>query len=163
MNDGMRRTGSAVSLGAVALLLTGCGGGTYTGGGWLRSASGGTAKATFGFKLECVPGTETISGQFEYVDRAANVRFHAVPDTMVVKLGDTWIDAELCGSDPLDPDFVFFGGNYRTGGAAAGPSGRYIVTFSDDGEPGPSSGDSFCLFLRNGPYDGYQNCNGLSG
>jgi hypothetical protein len=89
--------------GLVALGLTGCDPGTYTGGGFIASAAGGKAKATFGFNFEAldrdgdgqvdqviapVANPEnpeeiwyylvwwTGKGQFNFNDSGAGVNFH---------------------------------------------------------------------------------------
>ena len=151
-----------VLLGVAAVLVMGaCA--QVTGGGYIASRSGSPGKANFGFNLTCDPSTQKISGQFQYVDKANNVSFHAKPDTMVVNLFGTWIPYQGCTADPINPEFIFFGGFYSLNGQSGSPAGRYIISFSDQGEPGPSSGDSFCLFLDGGPYSGYENCKPLSG
>jgi hypothetical protein len=158
---GRRAVGRHAGLLPVLLLLVGCAGGKFTGGGSMSSAASTSGKAYFGFNIDC--SLDKFHGQVQYVDRASGVRLHGVPTEFIVCIGPGLCFNLDCGANPQDPEFLFLSGDYWVSGQSGEPSGRYFATVSDRGEPGPTAGDEFCIFLNGGPYDGYSNCDTLEG
>ncbi len=165
-------------VGLVASLLTGCAPGKYTGGGFIDSAAGGKAKATFGFSLEGIdedgdgqadtavvypPGQVPIifaiaKGQFNYNDHGAGVQFHLdiVPDPTLTR----------ADGGPLNGCWVVGAG---TGAYCFGPytsragNGEAYVSLTAKGDQYGSAEDTIEVVLTGGPYDGYQNSGTIQG
>jgi hypothetical protein len=165
-------------VGLAASLLTACAPGKYTGGGFIDSAAGGKAKATFGFSLEGIdedgdgqvdiafvypPGRVPIvfaiaKGQFNYNDHGAGVQFHLeiVPDPTLTR----------ADGGPLNGCWVVDAG---TGAYCFGPytsragNGRAYVSLTAKGDQYGSAEDTIEVVLTGGPYDGYQNSGTIQG
>jgi hypothetical protein len=166
-------------VGLAATLLTGCAPGKYTGGGFIDSATGGKAKATFGFSLEGIdkdgdgqvdtavvypPDDEVpiifaiAKGQFDYNDLGAGVQFHLaiVPDPTLTRadggpLNGCWVIGAGTGA------YVF--GPYTS---SAG-NGRASVSLTAKGDQYGSADDTIEVDLSGGPYDGYHNSGTIKG
>ena len=151
------------------VVLAGCE--TATGGGFIPSATG-EGKATFGFSTKCDNVTlengdvfGEVKGQLQYIDREADVKFHASRDKSL----------EQVPSDVTDPcGFLdeaagqVFGGEvsfvlpYWVQGGPKESEGLAILHVVDSGEPG-INGDEFTIRLDGGRYNGYTNSGTIEG
>jgi hypothetical protein len=170
-------------VGLVASLLTGCAPGKYTGGGFIDSAAGGKAKATFGFSLEGIdedgdgqvdvaavypPGQLPIvfaiaKGQFNYNDHGAGVQFHLaiVPDPTLTSADGGPLNGCWVVQDPNT--------GAATGAYCFGPytsragNGEAYVSLTAKGDQYDSAEDTIEVALTGGPYDGYYNSGTIQG
>jgi hypothetical protein len=180
----MLRT-SALAMMAVLFALSGCkltGGGfvpsaylmgevgTYytTWGGIPEDDQKPSAKAHFGFNAECVvdfsyygPELES-SGNLQFSDNGSWITVDA--KQYAVRLHGRIRDVRLRDS-PVDPCAIFkgydtyygvFEGKYDAQPKKLG-YGKFIITVSDGGEPGPSEDDYFEIEVVSGPFGGYSN------
>jgi len=116
-------------------------------------SASGEGKATFGFQLVC--DDDRVSGQLQYNDHNfvledTKVKFHGVVDPAAI----------VCNGETNEG---IFSGTYTPQPKKAGPAGIFIVQVEDNGEPGPSMGDSFEIMLTGGIFDGYINGGPLEG
>src|SRR5262249_48054768 len=127
------------------------------GGGFLDSAADNGAKASFGFTVRCDPTTHQLSGQFQYVDKAAGLSIHG-----------TISSAPFCNPDAT-PNPLTFGGTYTTqgrqGAACSGSSGSggFTATVFHAGSGAPPKGDTLSMSLTSGPCTGYANSGPVQG
>ena len=132
----------------IALALGGCPdeNNDVTGGGWIVTGDTGK-KVNFGFNFKCKcddNGVAKASGQLQYNDRDAGVRFHGVAESLFE--GDTCADlsTETWGGryrgtyTPQPPKDKK--GNIR-------PGGRFEIKVEDGGKKGPSKEDTLTLEL----------------
>ena len=172
----LRRTvplGIISALGALGLLLSGCG--QARGGGSLGEplpsgvlTADYQGRATFGFSLRCTSrdGQVVVRGQLQYRDPApstitldgvtrsfAGVVLHGV--VAAATTGASSCAAIAATGLPV----AQFTGTYRPQGPGAGEPGRFEVLVFDQGEPGGTrgeiTGDAFAIALTGGAYDGY--------
>jgi hypothetical protein len=175
----------------LAALLTGCGlPAKITGGGSLPSAEGGNAKAHFGFNAqdcgdEGLPETEfNGTGQFNYNDKAAGVKFHAEVLEANQCRGftedgdDLGLACNICADllagaaviEPIDDferatlylednEFKGIALNYRSTNPKNRGEGNAVVCAADWGEGANAEGANGFMFVGvlSGPYDGYLN------
>ncbi len=148
----------------VALFLTSCT--TASGGGWIPSAEGIEAgKATFGFNFKCKDttgdGGETVpvvSGQLQYNDHPADVRFHGEVPNLPIPIVATCAELrELLDEIGVGRFLEFLFGHFEEEGDGAtaflglarrqpsGEEGIFFVLAGDAGEPGEN--DAFCIGL----------------
>ncbi len=147
-------------LGGLALFVSGCDEpGKYTGGGMMKSSIEEGAKANFGFNMKVLETGEgcginqenQVKGQLQYKDHGRSdqypkgLKFHGV-----IESGSIAID-QYNGLRYGD-----FEGKYTVPGNKNG-GGWFYVSVHDEGEPGPSEGDVFVIYLSDGVYDGYSN------
>jgi len=128
----------------IALALGGCPGDNddMTGGGWIVT---GGKKVNFGFNFKCKcddNGIAKVTGQLQYYDRDAGVRFHGVADSLYEGdydgLLNTW-EGRYCG-------------NYTPQPRNLGDGGRFQIEVVDKGKKGPSKEDTLTLTLEGGVY-----------
>src|SRR4051812_27979046 len=98
-----------IVLGCVTFQAGCCDPGKYTGGGWLCSAKGPPAKATFGMNMQVDDKDrdgwiDWIKGMLEYDDKGCGVRFHGTVDC--AKVG------YVCSYDP-DTNIGYCEGDYE--------------------------------------------------
>ena len=147
-----RMVWSAMALGLMAVV--GCDlppqPGKYTGGGHFASVVPGK-KATFGFNLQAIDRNgdglvDEVKGQLQFNDHGTGVAIHG----------------EVTGQQFNPATGVMeFVGTYNPVGRGAG--GTFAVQAVDNGEGGPSAGDSFSVSLQGGEYGGYANSGVLDG
>ena len=179
------------AVGLAAALLTGCAPGKYTGGGFIDSAAGGKAKATFGFSLEGIdqdgdgnvdqeaqpvydPTDPTTilyfeawalaKGQCDYNDLGAGVQFHLdiVPMTTLPADGSPPSGVWVVQSDPTNPTVATGAYFYGPYTSRAG-TGQAFVSLTAKGDQYSSLNDTIEVSLRGGPYDGYNNSGTIQG
>jgi hypothetical protein len=162
-------------LGLTTLTLVGCIEGKYTGGGWTESITDPDAKATFAGNFEAIDadgdgevfdffsGTfdldDTFKGQFQYNDHGtADVAFHGTVTNGYLMTDPTFI-AVFPADRPSDynvPGAIYFEGTYRpVGKSEPGDEGTFEVMVIDNGEPGPSEGDTIWVACTSGKFAGY--------
>ena len=171
-------------VGIAGSLLTGCAPGKYTGGGFIDSAAGGKAKATFGFSLEGIdkdgdgqvdtavvfPPDDQVpiifaiaKGQFDYNDHGAEVQFHLeiVPDPTLTRADGGPLNGCWVVQDPNTGE--------GTGAYCFGPytssvgNGQAYVSLTAKGDQYGSADDTIEVSLTGGPYDGYHNSGTIQG
>lgn len=131
----------------IALALGGCPdeNNDVTGGGWIETDGGKKVNFGFNFKCKCDDnGIAKASGQLQYNDRNAGVRFHGVADSLFE--GDscanlsteTWGGHYFGSYTPQPPKDKK--GNVREGG-------RFEIRVTDKGKAGPSNLDELELKL----------------
>ncbi len=134
----------------LALFLAGC---EARGGGWIPSVANAEKKATFGFQVKCTqlaPDLVKFSGQLEYNDHPAGVKFHAeMQDT---RNGDAY-SCDNSSVDALD----LIQGTYRM--MPSGQTGIVYLSVFDGGK----SGDSIMIQLVHDGETVYENEGVLSG
>jgi hypothetical protein len=126
----------------LAVFVAGC---SAQGGGWLDSSTG-EGKANFGFTINCTqidPHNIVLSGQVQYNDHAAGVKFHGEIEQPFTQASEISCDDPFAVSPPT------FIGTYRM--QPSGESGAFTWSATDYGEPGPSEGDRILVRLYDGP------------
>lgn len=157
---------SAVACGA----LLGC---NPTGGGWIWSLGGAPAKAQFGYAFHVNrqnPNGEAaqVRGRLHYRDRGwtmggDTVSLRGQLDEFTI-YGLTFdADGGISGTPDFGMTTGVYEGDYEPQPARIGPGGRFSVMVIDQGEPGPSAGDSFSITLMGGVFDGYSHSGTLQG
>jgi hypothetical protein len=158
----------ATMLGLVAFALVAAGCHKVNGGGWLTSSTG-EGKTTFAFHGKCVEGEDGqflfYEGQLQWNDHGAGVRFHGdVEVALGVSDGlETCEEAATALADTFnggDDSQAQLNGTYRP--QPRGAPGDFELDVDDNGEPG-SNGDTVCIQLFGGLYDGYTNCGTIQG
>lgn len=138
------------------LVASGCAPGHYTGGGWLPSAADPDEKAHLAFNIHADDTNgdlkaDSWKGQFQYMDRAAGVKFHGVA------IDGGWPESY--------PSFVgYFIGTYEPQPKKAGPGGEFDAYVYDfDGHPEFGDSDYVDILVYDGVYAGYRNAGFLQG
>lgn len=116
------------------VFLAGCH--ELTGGGWIPGANGG--KANFGFTAKCTESSSDFgdvawfyTGQLQYQDRLAGVRFHADMDGGIGVSADSCEEAVATGAAiGLDAEVLMNGTCSSRPGKV---TGTFSVTFLDEG------------------------------
>jgi hypothetical protein len=130
-----------------ALLQSGCAG-TYTGGGFIDSAIGAPAKATFGFNMRSTDGI-TAGGQFQYNDHGTGVVMHERPNTLE---GFAFIG-----------NLILVGNAYVGGYSSQAGNGTVLVGVTADHDPFGNPVDFLVVLVMDGPYAGYFNAGTVQG
>ena len=151
MNRSLRIGLTAASIVAVALLTTGCPDvccNTARGGGSIVIREGDQSrKATFGFQLVCKPTDNPeapkVSGQFEYQDHGAKDAQGRPMKLSIhgVATGAGYTETQCSSNQGM------FTGTYKHQPENSGLPGTFTVSVVDNGQPGPSDGDTFALLL----------------
>lgn len=154
----LKRVLGVISMGLLAIVLSGCAG-KYTGGGWIPSAQDATKKATFGGIVSGVDTdgdlfADSYSGQWQYHDKAAGVNFHVDEVQGGVDLG-------------IDPIVLLpigvFTGHYTAQPASLG-EGEVVVALGDLNEDSLfGTGDLVIVTVQTGPFAGYRNTQTVGG
>ena len=122
---------------ALALLASAC---SFTGGGYIPSATGDGTKAVFAIHLDHKdPDRPKAQGTFH--DRSAGVK-------LVIYDGLQWGFDGLC----VDARLLYQSTHPSTPG-----EGVVAVSACDRGEPGSSAGDELSISVEDGPFAGYEN------
>jgi hypothetical protein len=160
----MRRSKWMLLIVAVAFLTTACAA-EVTGGGFIRSRSSATVKASFGFDLTCNTTVlpHLLTGTWVYHDKSPGTGFSHATSVKAVNVAGTLTAADLVECLPL----TNVGGSnvwalpYTTQGGVckSGCSGTAIIA-GDDGNNGGtalSKLDSLGIYLLGGYFAGYSN------
>ncbi|NIR86443.1 hypothetical protein GWO13_02290, partial [Candidatus Bathyarchaeota archaeon] len=160
---------SPISIVIGILALAGCP--SFSGGGWIFSACDqnpafffpftcavdSTAKATFGFDLNCDDGTGF--GELQYRDHGVLVTGPDLKERKLSIHGEVNNVRGPCVGGNIESDG--FGGSY-TGTytpqpPTMGAPGTFEVIVVDTGQLGPNKGDLIGIQLFGGVFDGYSN------
>lgn len=175
----MRRWRMAALAAGLALCQVGCVG-KFTGGGWLDSRAGNSAKATFGMNMQAIDedgngSVDSYRGQFEYQDKGAlplfptGVRFHGevttadiIEDVALISLSFGGLSFDF--GEGLRGDAVYFTGTYQPQPSSLGAGGQISGVIVDSGIPGETDpADFMAIALDGGVYGGYANGGFLQG
>lgn len=127
---------------AVGLAVVAVAGCKATGGGFIGSATGAKA-AYFGFTWNSDSNGFVASGSWH----------------------DGWVRFKLDGGMFLQTPSpcAHTSGTYVSTSKSNPGSGNVYMTICDNGEPGPTNGDTLSVQLSDGPYDGYSDSGTLQG
>jgi hypothetical protein len=160
-----------VSIGLLMLFTVGCE--SFSGGGFIFSKIGPSAKANFGFAVTCIDdgmGGSTVNGTVEYQDKGFLVtgadgktgplRLHGTMNEIQVPL-ITCEEADALEQFFLHEQNVYVGG-YVTQPTTVGSGGLFSFQPQDNGKP-PNNADVFSIEIFTGAYAGYSNTGTLQG
>jgi hypothetical protein len=127
----------------VGLVVLGVAGCTAKGGGYIGSATGAD-KATFGFTWQKTKTQNVLRGSWH----DGYVKFR--------------LDRDL-GIQGTYPYCVGGPGHYVSTSRSNPGGGTLQLSICDEGEPGPTQGDTISINVTSGPYAGYSNGGTLEG
>ena len=158
--------------GALTFFCFGCE--SFTGGGWIPSAAGGKAKATFGLALTCTDdgqGGLVFSGTVQYNDHGflvTGANGKQMPLSLNATVPPTPESGITCEQfDLIEQNALGFNNvyvlPYLPQPTTAGAGGQIAIQVQDNGQTGPNHADVLTIAVEGGLYSGYFNTGNLQG